>query len=601
MIEYTAPIADMRFVLDELAGLDEIARLPGYEEATPDLVEAVLSEAGRLASEVLAPLNRSGDREGSVYENGVVRTPRGFPEAYARFVEGGWGSLPFDPDYGGQGLPWALATAVQEMWNAANLSFALAPLLTQGAVELLQAHGSPAQKRTYLPKLIAGEWTGTMNLTEPQAGSDVGAIQTRAVRDGDRYLITGQKIFITWGEHDCARNIVHMVLARTPDAPAGTKGLSLFIVPKVLVKEDGGLGHRNDLRCVSLEHKLGIHASPTCVMAYGDSGGAVGLLVGEENRGMEYMFTMMNNARLSVGVQGLAVAERAYQKALGYARERVQSRPVEAREGRAVPIIRHPDVRRMLMTMKAANEAMRALAYTAAAALDRAKRHPDAGVRAQAQARADLLIPVVKAWLTDCGCEVASLGVQVHGGMGFIEEAGAAQYYRDARITPIYEGTNGIQALDLLSRKLLRDKGAAAKALFAEMRATLGAPEAAGANDLNPIREAAAQGVRSLAAATEWLLEAGAGDLRRAAAGASPYLRLFGTVAGGWLLARGAAAARRRLAEADTGGAAERAFLEAKIGTARFYADNILPRAAAEAAAVMRGADSTLALDEAQF
>ncbi|MFQ6017378.1 MAG: acyl-CoA dehydrogenase family protein, partial [Kiloniellaceae bacterium] len=457
MTAYTAPIAEMRFVLDELAGLGEIAGFPGYEEAQPDLVGAVLEQAGRLAAEVLAPLNQPGDREGARYENGVVRTPKGFPEAYAQFVASGWGALPFDPAYGGQGLPWVVAMAVQEMWNSANLSFALAPLLTQGAVELLLAHGADRQKALYLPKMVSGEWTGTMDLTEPQAGSDLGALKTRAVMSGDHYLIAGQKVFISWGEHDCAENIVHMVLARTPDAPDGTAGISLFMVPKFLVNPDGSLGARNDLRCVSIERKLGIHASPTCVMAYGDSGGAVGLLVGAENRGLECMFTMMNYARLAVGIQGLAIAERAYQQALAYARDRIQGRPIDSTDRTPVPIIRHPDVRRMLMTMKANNEAMRALAYTATAALDRAKRHPDAKRRAENQARVDLLTPVVKAWLTDSGCEMASLGVQIHGGTGFIEETGAAQYYRDARVLPIYEGTNGIQALDLVGRKILRD------------------------------------------------------------------------------------------------------------------------------------------------
>jgi len=597
--DYAAPIADMGFVLREIADLDGIARLPGYEEATPDLVDAVLTEAGRLAGEVLAPLNQTGDREGCTLDNGTVRTPSGFPEAYRRFVEGGWGSLPFDPAHGGQGLPWTLATAAQEMWNAANLSFALGPLLTQGAVELLQAHGGEAQKRAYLPRMISGEWSGTMNLTEPQAGSDVGALKTRAAPDGERYLITGQKIFITWGEHDCTENIIHMVLARLPGAPAGTKGISLFVVPKFLPGPDGAPGARNDLRCVSIEHKLGIHGSPTCVMAYGDGDGAIGEMVGEANRGMAYMFTMMNNARLSVGVQGLAVAERAYQKARAFARARVQGRPLESRDGPPVPIIRHPDVRRMLMTMKATIEAMRALAYTAAAALDRAKREPDEAARAAAQARVDLLIPVVKAWLTDQGCEVASLGVQVHGGMGFIEETGAAQYYRDARIAPIYEGTNGIQALDLMARKVLRDQGAAARALVADMEADLSAPAPDNDPEVMLIQQAAAEGARMLAAATEGLLRAGHDDPRQGAAVAAPYLHLFGIVAGGWLMGRSAAAAQRRLGAGD--GAEAAGFLRAKIDTARFYADNILSRAAAEAAAVARGAPSTLALGEDQF
>ncbi|MGH7185772.1 MAG: acyl-CoA dehydrogenase, partial [Pseudomonadota bacterium] len=422
-----------------------------------------------------------------------------------------------------------LNTACIEIWSAANVAFSLCPLLTLGAIEAMQSHATQSLKALYLAKLVSGEWTGTMNLTEPQAGSDVGALKTRAEPAGDHYLITGQKIFITWGEHDCAENTIHMVLARTPGAPEGTKGISLFLVPKILLKADGSLGERNDLRCVSLEHKLGIHASPTCVMAFGDSGGAKGWLVGDENRGMACMFTMMNNARLGVGVQGLAVAERAYQAAVAYAKARVQSRPIEALDGGAAPIIRHPDVRRMLMTMKATIEAMRALAYTAVAALDKAKRHPDTEIRGRNQARVDLLTPVVKSWLTDCGCELASLGVQVHGGMGYIEEAGAAQFFRDVRITPIYEGTNGIQALDLLTRKLLRDEGAAVAALLAEMEVTLGELDSLPSADLAAIRTALADGVQALSATTDWLLEMGDKDLPRAAAGASPYLRLFGT------------------------------------------------------------------------
>jgi alkylation response protein AidB-like acyl-CoA dehydrogenase len=595
MTDYRAPIADMRFVLEEVAGLAAIAELPGYQDATPELAEAVLAEAGKLAAEVIAPLNHSGDRDGCAFENGVVRTPKGFAEAYRTYQEGGWNALPFDPDYGGQGLPWTLAYAVQEMWNAANLSFGLCPLLTQGAVELLQAHGSVAQKAIFLPKMVSGEWTGTMNLTEPQAGSDVGAVKTRAVPNGEHYLITGQKSFITFGEHDLADNIVHMVLARTPDAPAGTKGISLFIVPKFLVKADGTLGPRNDLRCLSIEHKLGIKASPTAVMAFGDDGGAAGYLVGEENRGMTYMFTMMSNARLAVGVEGLGIAERAYQQALAYARERVQGRPPGVRDGAPVRIIEHPDVRRMLMTMKAQVEAMRAFAYTNAAAIDRAKRDPDPSVRDRSQARADLLTPITKAWCTDLGCEIASLGVQVHGGLGYMEETGAAQHFRDARITPIYEGTNGIQALDLVSRKLLRDQGAAAKALIAEMGQTAEALAEPSGEALSAIRGALSDGLLALDSATASLLESGPA---RATAVASPYLRLFGTVAGGWLLAHSALAARRRL-EANDGG--DRAFLEAKIKTARFYADNLLPQAAGLARSVVRGADSTLALDEAQF
>ncbi len=596
MSDYAAPIADMRFVLNEIVGLGEIAGLPGYEEATPDLVDAVLEEAGKLAAEQLAPLNYSGDREGSVYENGVVRAPTGFKEAYRHYVEGGWNAVPFEPDYGGQGLPWALTSALQEMWNASNMSFALNPLLTQGAVELLQAHGSDAQKAAYLPRLISGEWTGTMNLTESQAGSDVGALKTRAVAQGDHYLISGQKIYITWGEHDLADNIVHMVLARTPEAPAGTRGISLFIVPKFLLKNDGTPGQRNDLRCVSIEHKLGIHGSPTCVMAYGDGGSCVGYLVGEENRGMEYMFTMMNNARLAVGVQGLAIGDRAYQRARAFARDRVQSKDIGGSDG-PVPIIKHPDVRRSLMTMKTLNEAMRMLAYAAAGALDRGNRHPDVAAREHNQAVVDLLTPVSKAWCTDLGVEIASLGVQIHGGMGFIEETGAAQHYRDARIAPIYEGTNGIQALDLLGRKLLRDRGAAARGLIEQMRGSLNALSATPGEDTRAIRLGLERGLDTLSSSTGWIVEAGARDIRLAATAASPYLRLFGTVAGGWLMGRASVAAAGKLGEAN----GDAAFLNAKLKTARFYADNVLPQAQALAAMITDGGASVLEIDEAQL
>ena len=454
MIPYSAPIQDMRFVLNEVVGMDRITSLPGYADATPDMVDAILDEAGKLASNVLAPINFSGDQEGAVLENGVVRTPKGFREAYRQYQEGGWNSVPFDPEHGGQGLPWTLAMAVQEMWQAANMSFALCPMLNQGAVEALTEHGSDALKEIYLGKLISGEWTGTMNLTEPQAGSDLAAIRTRAVREDGHYRISGQKIYITYGEHDFTENIIHMVLARLNDAPPGIKGISLFVVPKFLVNPDGSLGERNDLRCVSLEHKLGIHASPTAVMAFGDNDGAIGYLVGEENRGIEYMFTMMNNARMGVGLQGVAISERAYQQARDYARTRVQSRDMTDAKGEPVSIVRHPDVRRMLMTMRAQTEAARALTYYAVAALDVAKKHADPAEAAKGQAMADLLTPVVKAWCTDLGVENASTGIQIHGGMGFIEETGAAQYLRDVRITPIYEGTNGIQAIDLVLRKM---------------------------------------------------------------------------------------------------------------------------------------------------
>jgi 3-(methylsulfanyl)propanoyl-CoA dehydrogenase len=594
--EYAAPIADMRFALAEIAGIGAIAELPGCEQASPDVVDAVLEEAGKLAAGVLAPLNRIGDEAGSRLENGVVRTPEGFKDAYDKYVEGGWNALPFPPEHGGQGLPMALSTAVFEMWNSANMSFALCPLLNVGAVEALAAHGSAEQKRIYLPRLISGEWTGTMNLTEPQAGSDVGALRTRAVREGGHYRITGQKIFITYGEHDFTPNIVHLVLARLPDAPAGTRGISLFLVPKFMVNPDGSVGSRNDVRCVSLEHKLGIHASPTCVLAYGDNGGATGFLVGEENRGMECMFTMMNNARLNVGLQGVAIAERAYQQARDFARQRVQGRPVTAKSAGAYPIIHHPDVRRMLLEMRAQTEAMRALTYYTAGAIDRARHHRDAETREQQQRRVDLLIPVVKAWSTDLGVEIASMGVQVHGGMGFIEETGAAQHLRDARIAPIYEGTNGIQANDLVTRKLLRDNGMAAEELLAEMRALdapLGAPPG---DDIAVIRRQLGHGIDALEAATEWMVKHGAADPPRALAGAVPYLRLMGTVTGGWLMARGALAAQRRLAERN----GDASFHDAKLTTARFYAEQVLATAPASLSAIT-GGTTIMSFDLEQF
>jgi 3-(methylthio)propanoyl-CoA dehydrogenase len=583
--DYAAPIADMRFQLDEIAGLAEIATLPGCEQATPDLIDAVLEEAAKLAGGVLAPLNHSGDRQGSRLENGVVRTPEGFKEAYAHYVAGGWNALPFAPEHGGQGLPIALATAVAEMWNSANMGFALCPLLNVGAVEALTAHGSAEQQRLFLPKLISGEWTGTMNLTEPQAGSDVGALRTRAVRDGDLYRITGQKIFITYGEHDMAENIVHLVLARLPEAPPGTKGISLFLVPKFLVNADGSLGPRNDVRCVSLEHKLGIHASPTCVLAFGDGGGAIGTLIGEENRGMECMFTMMNNARLNVGLQGVAIAERAYQQARDFARQRVQGRPVTAKTAGAYPIIHHPDVRRMLLVMRAETEAMRALAYYTAGAIDRARHHPDGETRTLQQRRVDLLIPVVKAWCSDLGVDIASIGVQVHGGMGFIEETGAAQHLRDCRIAPIYEGTNGIQANDLVGRKLLRDRGEAARALIAEMRAVGAALAARPGDDIAALRAPLAAGLDTLDRATGWMVEQIACDAPQGLAGAVPYLKLMGVVTGGWLMAKSALAAEALLAE----GAGDAGFNAAKLVTARCYAEQVLPGAPALLPAVMGG------------
>ena len=601
MSDYNAPLADMRFALEAAAGLSDLTALPAFKAVEPDLVDAILEEAGKLAGEVLAPINASGDRNGCVFENGVVRMPAGFQDAYDRLVAGGWISLPFDPANGGQGLPWTLAMAVQETWHAANMSFGLTPLLTQGAAELLQAHGTETQKATYLGRLIDGTWAGTMNLTEPQAGSDLGAITTCARRDqdngADAYRITGQKIFITYGEHDLAENIVHMVLARSPDGPPGTRGLSLFIVPKFLPDEDGNPGRRNDLRCVAIEEKLGIHASPTCVMSYGDDEGALGFLLGEENRGLAGMFTMMNNARLAVGTQGLGIAERAYQRALAYARERVQSRAIDDPDGGPSAIIRHPDVRRNLATMKALSEAMRGVIYYTAGQLDRAKSAPEEDDRARSQSRLELMTPIAKAWCTDRGVEVASLGVQVHGGMGFIEPTGAAQHLRDARINPIYEGTNGIQALDLATRKLARDGGAAARELIAEIAASDEALQRSSDPDLKAIGGALGEARFVLDAATDWLVGTLGADPAKAAAVATPYLELFGTVAGGWMLGREALAARARL---EAGGDDAR-FMATKVRTARFYCDNLLPRAAAEAATVMTGADSTLAFAAEDF
>jgi alkylation response protein AidB-like acyl-CoA dehydrogenase len=592
MTPYSPPLADMRFALEEVAGLAEISELPGCEAAAPDTVFAVLDEAAKLARDVLAPLNAVGDHEGSKLENGIVRTPKGFKEAYRTYVEGGWNSLPFEEQWGGQALPAVVALAVSEMWNAANMAFALCPLLNFGAVEALQAHGSPHLQRTYLPKLISGEWTGTMNLTEPQAGSDVGALRTRAVPDGNHWRITGQKIFITYGDHDFTDNIIHLVLARTPGAPAGTKGISLFLVPKVMINDDGSLGERNDLRTVSLEHKLGIHASPTAVLSYGDNGGAIGYLIGQENRGMECMFTMMNSARLNVGLQGVAISERAYQQARDYAKTRVQGKPLTVREDGQHPIVFHPDVRRMLLAIKSRTEAARALAYFTAASIDRARHLPDAEARAAAQAQADLLIPIVKAWSTDLGVENSSLAVQIHGGMGFIEETGVAQHFRDARIAPIYEGTNGIQALDLLGRKVARDRGAAAARFIGLMRELDEALAKQPGDDLAVIRQTLSATLDALEAATKAIIASFAEDASRAAAGSVAYLNLFATAAGGWVLAKQAIAAQVKLADRE----GDAQFNEAKILTARFYAEQFMAPAAASLPAITGGA-TILAFD----
>ena len=595
MSTYTAPLQDMRFVIKELIGIDDIAALPGCEEVSAEVVDAVLAEAGKFAQEVLDPLNRSGDLQGARWADGKVSVPDGYAQAYQQFIEAGWNGLAGQPEFGGQGLPNIVAMPLQEIWSSANMAFCLCPMLTSGVIEALHVHGSPDLQRIYLPALTSGAWTGTMNLTEPQAGSDLSAVRARAVPDGGHYRIHGTKIFITWGEHEMAENIIHLVLARTPTAPEGVKGISMFVVPKFLVQADGSLGARNDIKCVSIEHKLGIHASPTCVLAYGDGQGAVGYLVGEENRGLEYMFTMMNHARLGVGIEGVALAERAYQHALEYAKTRVQGREIGQRSGDRVTIIHHPDVRRMLMSMRAQIEAMRALAYAAAAALDQAKHHPDDAGRRHHQALVDFLTPIVKGWCTEQAVEVASTGIQVHGGMGYIEETGAAQYLRDARITTIYEGTTGIQANDLIGRKVAFEQGRTAKAVAAAMRAV--DSELAPHAGLASIRASLAAGIEAFEAATGWLVATYPADAKAAAASAVPYLKLCGIVCGGWQMARAALIAQKQLAAQQ--GDAE--FYRAKLITARFYAEHILPQAVALGHTVVKGSGSVLALDAAQF
>jgi len=589
---YRAPIRELRFVLDELLGAAALSAYPALAEYSSETAESILGEAARFAQEVLEPLNQSGDREGARWTPGGVVTPPGFAAAYGQFVEAGWPQLGGDSKYGGQPVPQVLGTAVREMWGAANLAFKLCPMLTQGAIEAIDLCGSTAQKELFLPKMVRGEWTGTMDLTEPQAGSDLAQIRTRAVPDGENFRLFGQKIFITWGDHDCAANIIHMVLARIEGAPPGTKGVSLFIVPKVLVNADGTLGERNELRCVSIEHKLGIHASPTCMLAFGETRGALGYLIGTPNHGLEYMFVMMNAARLSVGVEGYAVAERAFQRAAEWARNRVQGKPPATPASGSAAILAHPDVKRMLLTMKSCIQAMRALALYAALELDIAEHDPDAERRQHAQARVNLLIPIVKGWCTELGNELAGTGVQIHGGMGYIEETGAAQYVRDLRITTIYEGTTGIQANDLIGRKLGRDRGAAMSALILEMRAQLDALEGGDAV-MRAIKHTAVEAVDALRDATAAILEAFSAGQERALAVGVPYLNLCGFVIGGWLLAKSAALAVGRRA------GAEREFYEAKLVTARFYAQQVLPRSLALARIVQSGAASVTESDAA--
>ena len=600
---YRAPVKDIRFVLDELIGTDALRACPEFADFSSETSDAVLGEAARFAETVLEPLCKSGDRQGAQWSPHGVTMPEGFKEAYLQFCESGWPSLRARPEFGGQGVPTVLGTAVEELWASSNLAFKLCPMLTQGAIEALSHFGTPQQKQLYLPKMVTGQWTGTMNLTEPQAGSDLAQVRTRAVPAGPNYRIYGQKIFITYGEHDLTENIVHMVLARIDGAPPGVRGISLFIVPKFWVNADGTPGARNDVNCASIEHKLGIHASPTCVMMYGENEGALGLLVGEANRGLEYMFVMMNAARLSVGLEGYAQGERAFQQAAEWARTRVQGKPpvsVAKVAGSAslgtssspAPIIGHPDVKRMLLGMKSSVEASRALALYAAHQLDLGAAHPDEAVRAAAQSRGDLLIPVVKGFCTENGIDVASTGVQVHGGMGYVEETGAAQTLRDVRITTIYEGTTGIQSNDLIGRKIGRDRGVAMTALLDEMQASL-EQIPAGHAAVTQTRDATQDAVMRLRKSKDVLLTALASAPDRAMAVSVPFLKLCGLTVGGWLLARSAGIAAQRLGE----GARDREFLDGKIASAHFYAMQLLPQVLALEHIVAQGSDSVVGTD----
>jgi len=596
-VSYNAPLKDMQFVLNELANLAEVNALPGCEDATPDTVEAVLEENAKFCGEVIAPLNHAGDKDPSYWADGAVTTTKGFKEAFRAYADAGWQGVQHPQEFGGQGLPKLVATPCMEMLHGANLAFALVALLSDGAIEALLTAGSDAQKARFLEPLVSGQWTGTMNLTEPQAGSDLAAVRTRAEPQGDgTYKIFGTKIFITYGDHDMAENIVHLVLARTPDAPPGVKGISLFIVPKFLINDDGSLGARNDVHCVSIEHKLGIKASPTAVLQFGDGGGAIGTLVGEENHGLEYMFIMMNAARFGVGMQGVGLAEHAYQQAVAFAKDRIQSRDVAGSSG-PVAIINHPDVRRMLMSMRAQTEAARALAYVGAGISDLAHHHPDEATRQANLAVYEYLVPVIKGWSTEMSENVARDGVQVHGGMGFIEETGAAQHYRDAKILTIYEGTTAIQANDLVGRKTVRDGGAVARSLIAQMRAVEGQLGEVQGDDLAAIARSLSEGATALEQVVDYVVANVKSDVRAVFAGSVTYLKLAGIVLGGWQMARAALVAQRKL----DAGEGDAAFYRAKIATARFFADHILSQAPGLRHAIVEGAAGVLALDVDQF
>ncbi len=589
---YSAPLKDMLFAMEHLAQIDQVAQLPGFEEAGLETAQAVLEECAKLCEGVVAPLNLPGDVAPSSLKDGVVTTTAGFKQAFRQYAEGGWQGLQHPQDFGGQGLPKTVGAACVEMLNSANLSFALCPLLTDGAIEALLTAGSDELKATYLEKLVTGEWTGTMNLTEPQAGSDLALVRTKADPQPDgSYKVFGTKIFITYGEHDMAENIVHLVLARVAGAPEGVKGISLFVVPKFLVNKDGSLGARNDVHCVSIEHKMGIKASPTAVLQYGDNGGAIGYLVGEENRGLEYMFIMMNAARYAVGVQGIAVAERAYQHAVAYARERVQSRPVDGSVKASATIIHHPDVRRMLMTMRAYTEGCRAMAATAAAAYDASHHHADAQVREANAAFYEFMVPLVKGYSTEMSLEVTSLGVQVHGGMGFIEETGAAQYYRDAKILTIYEGTTAIQANDLVGRKTARDGGQTALAIAGQIEKTEAELAASGTPEALAVARQLAAARQAFVEAVHFVSGQAKAEPNAVYAGSVPYLMLAGNLVAGWQMGRALLVAEQLLHKGQ-----DEAFMRAKIATARFYAEHILVKAAGLRDAIVHGGDSVMAL-----